>query len=93
MKFMTTWSLREGQTATAAKRFLAGEATSPPGMTLLGRWHAADLSCGWALSESDSAESLYANALKWADELAMEVVPVIEDQAAGQELAKRYGDS
>ena len=91
MKFMSTWTLREGQTATAAKRFLAGEAASVPGLTLLGRWHAADLSCGWALSEADSAQPLYANAVKWAEELSMKVVPVVEDEVAGQELAKKWG--
>lgn len=91
MKFMSTWSLREGQTATAAKRFLAGDGAPPPGITMLGRWHAADLSCGWALVECDDAQPLYANSVKWADELAMETVPVVEDQAAGEELAKKYG--
>ena len=91
MKFMSTWSLREGQTAAAAKRFLAGDATPPPGLKLLGRWHAADLSRGWALAECDDAQPLYANAVKWTEQLEMTVVPVIEDQAAGEELNKKYG--
>jgi len=91
MKFMSTFSLREGQTSAAAKRFLTGDATPPAGMTLLGRWHAADLSCGWALFEADDAQPLYANAVKWAEELEIHAVAVVEDQSAGEVLAQKYG--
>ena len=91
MKFMTTWVLREGHVQTAAQRFLAGDATPPEGIELLGRWHAADLSCGWSLAEASDAQPLLALAVKWAEELEMSIVPVVEDQAAGQELAKKYG--
>lgn len=91
MKFMVTWSLQGGQTEAAAKRFLAGDAAPPEGITQLGRWHAVDLSCGWALNETNDAAALYALAVKWADELDMQVTPVIEDEAAGAALAAKYG--
>ncbi len=91
MKFMSTWSLREGQTAGAARRFLAGEGKPPEGVKLLGRWHATDLSCGWSLTESDDAAALMSIAVNWVDELEINTVPVVEDEVAGKVLAAKYG--
>lgn len=91
MKFMVTWTLRENSIERAAKRFLSGEAQPPEGVTLVGRWHAADLSCGWALHESDDAQAIFGLSVKWAEDLGLQIVPVIEDEAAGAELSKRYG--
>lgn len=91
MKFMTTWSVQRDQLAGAAKRFLAGEGEPPPGVKLLGRWHATDLSCGWTLVETDDPQALLAIAVKWADELEMSTVPVVDDAAAGAVLANKYG--
>jgi hypothetical protein len=50
MKFVTTLAVRPGAITDAARRFVAGKAAPPPGVTVLGRWHKADLSGGSTLS-------------------------------------------
>jgi hypothetical protein len=90
MKFMTTWSFPTGNMPEAAERFLAGEATPPEGVKLLGRWHNADCSGGFVLVESNDPVAMYADAAKWGDLLELNTVPVIEDGEAGPVLANRF---
>jgi len=90
MKFMSTWSFQGGLIPDAAARFLAGEGAPEPGTTLLGRWHNADLSGGFALYETNDPAALYRGSLKWADLLDINTVPVIEDADAGAALAARF---
>jgi hypothetical protein len=90
MKFMSTWSFLGGAIEEAAVRFLAGEAAPEPGTTILGRWHNTDLSGGFLLFESDDPASMYRGALKWADVLEINTVPVIEDAEAGAALGARF---
>jgi len=90
MKFMSTWSFQGGTIPEAAERFLSGEVTPEPGTTLLGRWHNADLSGGFALYETNDPAALYRGALKWADLLDLNTVPVIEDADAGAALAAQF---
>ena len=87
MKVISKWSLRPGSFQEAISRFLAGEAAPPPGVTLLGRWHAVDLSCGFSLYETDEPAALYRGTAKWADVLAIEHHVVIEDGDAAPVLA------
>ena len=90
MKFMSTWTFQGGMLSDAATRFLAGEGAPDPGTTLLGRWHNADLSGGFALYETNDPAALYRGALQWADLLEINTVPVVEDAEAGAALATRY---
>ncbi len=90
MKFMTTWSFPTGNIPEAAARFLAGEATPPPGVTILGRWHKADCSGGFVLVECSDPTLLYADAVKWADLLELHGTAVIEDGEAAPILANRF---
>ena len=87
MKIMTTWSLKPGAFSEAVKRFLAGEATPPEGATLLGRWHSADLSIGFTLTETSDPTTLYRASTPWADLLDLKAYIVIEDNEAGPILA------
>lgn len=91
MKFMSTWSAKPGALREAVGRFLAGLGTPPAGVTLLGRWHNADCSGGFSLSESDNPAALYESAGVWADLMDLKIVPVIEDAEAGPILAKVFG--
>ena len=91
MKFISTYSLRPGCLPEAATRFLAGVAQPPAGITLLGRWHKADLSGGYSLWEGDDAAKMYEFSLIWADVLEMSTHVVVEDAEAGPALAKKYG--
>jgi hypothetical protein len=91
MKLLVRWSLRPGAMKKAAQRFLAGEATAPEGVTLLGRWHKADGTGGYSLVETSNPTALYADAAKWTDELELSAEVVIEDGDAAPILAKAFG--
>lgn len=91
MKFLSTWAVRPGLMPEAARRFLAGKAAAPAGVTLLGRWHKADLSGGYSLYETNDAAAIYAYAADWAPYLEMHTSPVVEDADAGPILARLYG--
>jgi hypothetical protein len=90
MKFLSTWSVRHGHLTNAVQRFLAGEAQPAPGVTLLGRWHKADFSGGFSLSETDHPVALYEFAAKWADVLEIHTSLVVDDAEAGPVLAKVF---
>jgi hypothetical protein len=87
MKIMTTWSLKPGGFSEAVQRFLAGEAAPPEGATLLGRWHSADLSIGFTLTETSDPTTIYRATAVWADLLDIKAYVVIEDNEAGPILA------
>jgi hypothetical protein len=87
MKIMGTWTLKPGGFAEAVRRFLAGQATPPPGITLLGRWHSADGSTGFTLVEVSDPVALYAFLAPWTDLLEVKSYIVIEDNQAGPVLA------
>ena len=87
MKIMSTWSLKPGVFREAVQRFLAGEAAPAPGVTLLGRWHAVDLSCGFSLVETNDPAALYRTSAPWGDILDLKSHIVIEDGDAGSILA------
>jgi len=90
MKFLSTWNLRPGGVQTAVDRFLAGEANPATGITLLGRWHKADFSGGYSLSESDDPAALYEFAAKWNDVLEIHSSLVVEDAEVGPILARVF---
>ena len=90
MKVISTWAVKDGAIEEAVKRFLAGEAAPIPGITLLGRWHAVDLSRGWSLYETNSPALLYEGAAKWIELLDIESTLVIEDAEAGSAMAKTF---
>lgn len=90
MKFLSTWSVRPGCLREAVDRFLAGQAQPLEGVALLGRWHKADLSGGFSLSETDSPRALYEFAAMWVDMLEIHTALVIEDADAGPIMAKVF---
>jgi hypothetical protein len=87
MKVMSTWSAKPGAFQECIRRFLAGQGAPGEGVTLLGRWHATDLSMGFSLFEASDPAALYAGSAKWADVLDIKSVLVIEDDKAGPILA------
>ena len=91
MKFMYTWSAKEGAIPEIVERFLAGDATPPEGVTHLGRWHDVDLSGGFTLVETNDLVLLYRHACRWATALEFKVSPVIEDQEAAPILKEVFG--
>jgi len=86
MKFMTTWSLKPEHYAQANNRFLTTGGGPPPGVTMLGRWHA--LGHGYVLSEASDVKPLYEWLHQWSDLLEFTIVPVMDDAEAAAVLQK-----
>ena len=92
MRYMLTFNFppTTGSRDEALTRFQQTGGQPPLGVTLLGRWTAADLSGGFVLMESDDVSALTAFALQWSDLLTLRIVPVVED-AALQTVLQRSG--
>jgi hypothetical protein len=90
MKFMITWKIPPAHYKTAVKRFLKTGGPLPKGVKRLGRWHTAGSSRGWHVVEGSEA-AIAEHCAEWADLLELEVLPVIEDDAAGAAVAKVHG--
>lgn len=91
MKIVSTYTFRPGCMAEAAKRFLAGKATPPAGVKLLGRWHKSDASGGFTLSETDDPAKVYEFAAGWSDVLEIHSSVVLDDEQAGPVLGRVFG--
>jgi hypothetical protein len=91
MKFMTTWKVRPDAVKEAVSMFFKGMAEPREGVKYLGRWHAADMTGGFTLSETENAALIYEQAGIWIGVMDMHTVPVIEDADAGAVLAKVFG--
>lgn len=90
MLFISYWTIKPGCMKEAVERFLAGGGKTPEGVKLLGRWHKADCSGGWTLTETGNLKAAYENAASWSDVIDVYTHPVIEDDAAGAVLAKLF---
>jgi Protein of unknown function (DUF3303) len=90
MKVMATWSAKSGQYAEAVNRFFAGQAVPPDGLTLLGRWHSADIGSGFVLFETNDPTLIFRNSVRWADVLDLRVSIVFDDSEAAPILAEQY---
>lgn len=81
MKFMLTFIITPESKGRdeAIARFKKTGGQPPKGVTMIGRWTAADFSGGFALLESDNATALTEFSLQWSDLMEIKLVPVIED--------------
>jgi hypothetical protein len=91
MIVMSTYAIRPGCVPEAVSRFLAGKATPPSDVKILGRWHKTDASGGYTLFETDNPAALFEFAASWSDVLETHSSVVIEDAEAAPVLAKIYG--
>ena len=90
MKYMVTWTISPANYTAAVERFLKTGAPPPKGLRTIGRWHTAGSSRGFHLVEGSDAALAEINA-QWADILDLEVLPVVEDDVAGEVATKIYG--
>lgn len=87
MKFMITWHISPHNARAAAQEFLASGAPMPEGGTLLGRWHSAGSTRGFALVEANTLGPVATHMAQWHHLLEFEIYPVVEDEEAGAALA------
>ena len=88
MKFMLTYEVPYDTRDEAIKRFRKTQAAAPPGITLLGRWHRADVSGGYAIVEVSDPTAIADFALEWSDVLELSATAVIEDAQLGAAFEK-----
>jgi len=90
MKFMLTFSWKpDAKTrAEGIARFRKTGGQPPAGVKLLGRWTRADFSGSHDLLETDDPAALTEFALMWSDLMALEIVPVVEDQVLNEVLKR-----
>ncbi len=86
MKYIVSWALPQGTYSAAVARFLETGGAPPKGVELLGRWHGMN-GQGFAIAESNDAKALYLFQAQWADLIAIEITPCLEDADAGAVLA------
>jgi hypothetical protein len=91
MKIFSSYTLRPGCTAEAAKRFLAGQATPPAGLKLIGRWHKTDGTGGYSVFEAENLATVYEFSVSWTDVLEIHDHVVVEDAEIGPALARVFG--
>jgi hypothetical protein len=92
LKFVLTYEVPYDTRDEAIKRFRKTQGAAPSGITLLGRWHRADVSAGYVLVETNDPAAIADFALEWSDVLRLTATPVIEDMqlaAAFETLSKK----
>ena len=90
MKYMATWTVQAGMTEAVAKAFLESGAKAQEGHEILGRWHQPGSNKGWVLVQGDIT-AIAAHMAEWGKYLHIELTPVIEDDQAGEAMARIYG--
>ena len=86
MKYIVSWTLPQASYSAATARFLETGGAPPKGVDMLGRWHGMN-GQGFAIAESNDAKALYLFQAQWADLIAIEITPCLEDADAGAVLA------
>ena len=85
MKYIVSWTLPQVTFRAAVGRFLEAGGMPPAGVKLVGRWHGMN-GGGFAVVETTDAKALYAWVAEWADVLALDTTPCLEDADAGAVL-------
>jgi hypothetical protein len=84
MTFHITYTLLPGHRNNAQKRFKETGALPPPGLTMVGRWHAAEGLRGFVVAETSDAVAITKWLQEWTDLLSFEVTPVVNDEQLAQ---------
>ncbi|VVM90400.1 hypothetical protein PS858_00471 [Pseudomonas fluorescens] len=91
MLFMVSWSISPQNRNSVIKRFLETQGAPPPGVKMLGRWHAVGGSRGVGIAETDDVVQIQTWVLQWNDLMDMEVHAALTDVQAAPLLAAAVG--
>lgn len=81
MNYVVSWKLSPDQFKTAAQLFMASPPPAPPGVKIIGRWHALGSTRGWLIVEAEEI-ALATYLAKGGSLIEYEVTPVITDEQA-----------
>ena len=89
MKYLVQWSVPPQTMRPAVERFLQTGGKPPDGVTQLGRWFGMN-GKGCSVVEADDPKEVFALVSEWQEFLEIEATPALEDDAAGEVLAKLF---
>jgi len=87
MKFFVQWSVSPNNRGAVQSRFIETGGLPPEEVKMLHRYHAVDGSMGFALCETNDEKALARWSQDWTDLLAMEIIPIINDEEMGSVLS------
>jgi hypothetical protein len=89
MKYLVQWSVPQQTMRPAVERFLQTGGKPPDGVTQLGRWFGMN-GKGCSVVEADDPKGVFSLVSEWQEFLEIDATPVLEDDAAGEVLAKLF---
>jgi hypothetical protein len=89
MLFMIVERFRNGDAVPVYRRFRDHGRMAPAGVTYVGSWVGADLTCCFQVMESSNRDALDAWIARWVDLVDFEVVPVMTSAEAQLTIAPR----
>ncbi|MGQ9347065.1 DUF3303 domain-containing protein [Mycolicibacterium gilvum] len=91
MKYLVQWHLTEPSAVrSAAKRFLETGGKPPEGVIVMGRWFGTN-GKGCLVVEASDAKQVLELVTEYSEFMEIEATPALEDQEAGEVLAKLFG--
>lgn len=91
MKYMSTWTLPNGEGYRAAvAQFLKDGGVPPDGVKMLGRWHGTN-GKGFMIAETDDAKALFSYFAQWQEFMTIESTMAVDDQDAAAVLKSLFG--
>jgi hypothetical protein len=91
MLFIVSWSISPDNRNAAIERFLKTGGAPPPGVKMLGRWHAVGGSAGFGIAEASDVVPIQKWVLDWNDLMSMEVHAALTDEQMAPLLAATVG--
>lgn len=88
MLFIVKWQFSAANRNAVVERFLKTGGTPPPGVKMIGRWHAVGQNSGFNIVESDDILKVQQDNLRWNDLINLEVFPAITDEQIAPLLAQ-----
>ena len=89
MKYLVQWTVSQQTSRQAVECFLQTGGKPPDGVTQLGRWFGLN-GTGCSVVEAADAKGVFALVSEWQEYLQISATPVLEDDEAGEILAKLY---
>ncbi len=82
MLFFVHWKIKPENRDTVLNHFKEKGDDVPPGVKLLGTWHALNQQDGWAIAEANDPVDIGKWSYAWSDLAENEIIPVVDN--AGQ---------
>lgn len=87
MLFLVEWTIAPEHRNAAIERFKKTQGAPPPGVKIVGRWHAANQAFGFAVAEASDPGAISSWCWNWSDLLSLEVQPLLDDEAFSRVIA------